>query len=374
MKNPTKYEIPINIITPIHIGSIDTFSANEYLFLDDKVHRIDIVNFFNSSLNNRNKEKFIKLIQDENFKLSDLKYIDVDLLKSFSKYYLIDKCSEFAKDNNVQIECAVKSQNKLYIPGSSIKGAIKTALLYNCIKFNQVPDIINKVLFHDYGSIINDYFISSHENSTIFNNILRFLQIEDSSNFDDAPHLHEVIHWYVDTEKEKMFYKKFLTRYLETIPESTLKTTIRMNYKKKFFEDLNFSESMEKILDVNIISESLFLFADDLINFEIDFFSEFNRYDLVEFYEELMKYNHYNKPLILLGGANGVVSKNIYLKIYEYDKQNDTHFSENYAKLLFDFDDDLKFPKSRRFTYKNSEPLGWAQLDFSSYIKCRRKK
>ena len=111
MKNPTKYEIPINIITPIHIGSIDTFSANEYLFLDDKVHRIDIVNFFNSSLNNRNKEKFIKLIQDENFKLSDLKYIDVDLLKSFSKYYLIDKCSEFAKDNNVQIECAVSGYN-----------------------------------------------------------------------------------------------------------------------------------------------------------------------------------------------------------------------------------------------------------------------
>ena len=27
MKNPTKYEIPINIITPIHIGSIDTFSV-----------------------------------------------------------------------------------------------------------------------------------------------------------------------------------------------------------------------------------------------------------------------------------------------------------------------------------------------------------
>ena len=156
---------------------------------------------------------------------------------------------------------------------------------------------------------------------------------------------------------------------METIPESnTLQTTITMNYDKDFFEEFNFSEDTEELLNINKISESLFSFADDLIDFEINFFSKFQRYDLVKFYEELMEYNYYNKPLIMLGGVNGIYRKNIYLKIYEYDQLNGTHYSENYAQILFEKSDEKIFPKSRKLTFSDSKPLGWAQLDFSSYI------
>ena len=363
-----KYKIPINILSPIHIGSIDSFNANEYLFIDDKVYRINIVKFFNS-LNNKNKEKFIKLIQDENFSLSDLEYIDVELLKSFSRYDLINRCSDYPVYNNVQVECAIKSQNKLYIPGSSIKGAIKMALLYNSIQYNQIPDLIDKVFFNNYHTFINKFFSSPVEDATIFYNILRFLQIEDSSNFDNISHLHQLENWYADIDGKFMFPKKYETRYLETIPESnSLQTVISTNYDKNFYQELNFSEDTERLLNINTISESLFSFADDLITFEINFFSKFQRDDLVKFYEELMEQNDYNKPLILLGGANGVYSNTIYLKIYEYDQKNNTHYSENLAQLLFDRADELLFPKSRKITYSESKPLGWAQLDFSSYI------
>lgn len=363
----SKYNIPINILTPIHIGSIDTFNANEYLFLNDEVYRINIRNFYDS-LNTRNKEKFIKLIQDENFALSDLEYIDTELLKSFSRYCLINKCSPHANNNNLQVECGVKSQNKLYIPGSSIKGSIKTALFFNEIQLNQVPDINNKILFNEYKNIMHDYFKSSLEDSSIFDSILRFLQIEDSSTFDDVPHLHEVKSWYYDKKKKRMTPKHNETRYLETIPESTLQTTITVNYDKNFFQELNFNEEKEELLNIKKISKYLFSFADDLIDFEINFFSEYDRYDLVKFYEELMEYNYCNKPLILLGGANGICGKTIFLKIYKYDKRNNTHYSDNYVHLLFGKEGDSLFPKSRKLTYINSEPLGWAQLDFSSYF------
>lgn len=369
MRGCFKYKIPINILSPIHIGSIDTFNANEYLFLGDNVYRINILNFFNS-LNNKNKEKFIKRIQDENFSLSDLKYIDVDILKSFSRYSLINRCSDFPVNNNVQVECSIKSQNKLYIPGSSIKGAIRMALLYNSIQFDQIPELIDKVLFNNYHHFINEFFTSSRKDATIFYNILRFLQIEDSSNFNNTPHLHQVESWYADKDREFMFRKKYETRYLETIPESnTLQTVISTNYDKYFYHELNFNKDTEKLLNLDVISESLFSFADDLINFEIEFFSKLKKYDLVKFYKEkLMENNYYNKPLICLGGANGIYTKTIYLKIYEYDKKNNTHYSENFAQLLFERADELLFPKSRKITYSNSKPLGWAQLDFSNYL------
>lgn len=368
MQEYSKFIIPINILSPIHIGSIDSFYANEYLFINDKVYRINILNFFDS-LDNRNKEKFIKRVQDEDFSLSNLKYIDVDLLKSFSRYYLINRCSNFPVHNNVQVECAIKSQKKLYIPGSSIKGAIKTALLYNAIQFNQIPELIDKVFFMKYHRFINEYFTSSLDDATIFYNILRFLQIEDSSNFDSDPHLHQVESWYANIDKNFMFTKKHETRYLETIPESnTLQTVISINYDKNFYHELNFNEDTEKLLNINKISESLFSFADDLINFEINFFSKFQRDDLVNFYKKLMEHNYHNKPLILLGGANGAYAKTIYLKIYEYDQMNNTHYSENYVQLLFERSNELIFPKSRKLTLENHKPLGWAQLDFSNYI------
>lgn len=362
-----KYQIPINILTPIHIGSNDTFSANEYLFLGDNVYRINIVNYFNSEFNRKNQDKLIKRIQDENFSLSKLEYVDVDLLKSFSKYCLVNKCSSYPEKHNIQIECAIKSQNKLYIPGSSIKGAIKTALFYNAIKLNEISDINNRLPFNSSYSIMRDYFKPS-ENSR-YNEILRFLQIEDSSNFDNIPHLHEVKGWHTEKYEKKLSTKGYDTRYLETIPESnTLQTVITTNYDKFFFKELNFNEEMENLLNINKISESLFSLADDIINFEIEFYSDFHKNDLVEFYEELMEYNYYDKPLISLGGASGILAKNIYLKFYEYDKRNNKSYSDNYIRLLLKDVDDSLFPKSRNLTLENNKPLGWAQLDFSSYI------
>ncbi len=363
-----KYKIPINILSPIHIGSKDTFYANEYLFLDDEVYRINVVNFFNSSLSRKNQEKLIKLIQNEDFSLAKLKSIDVDLLKSYSKYHLINKCSSYPVKNNVQIECAIKSQNKFFIPGSSIKGAIKTALFYNAFQLNEIPDLINKVLYDDYHSIIHEYFRPLEENPSRFNNILRFLHIEDSSDFEGLPHLHEVQSWKTHKIEKRLIINRYTTRYLETIPESnTLQTVMTINYDDRFFQELNFNKDHEELLTLENISESLFNLADDLIDYQIKFFSEFHHTDLVEFYKELMEYNFYNKPLIILGGASGLYAKNIYLKIHDYDKKNNTHYSENYAQLLFKNVKDPVFPKTRNITLTN-QPLGWAQLDFSSYI------
>lgn len=363
-----KYKIPINILSPIHIGSNNSYTANEYLFVDDKVYRINIVDFYNS-LNDRNKEKFINLIQGDNFSLSDLEYIDEDLLKTFSRYYLISKCNKYPIYNNVEVESAIKSFNQLYIPGSSIKGAIKTALLYEAIHLDQVPILIDKILFNNYHRFINDFFTSSLEDATIFYNILRFLQIDDSSNFNNDSHLHQAVNWHAEIKQKKMYRKGAQTRYVETIPElNTLNTVMTINYDKDFFQELNFNDETEKLLTIKKISESLFSFAKDFINFETKFFSKFQMDDAVKFYEKLKKINDYNKPLIILGGLNGVFAKTIYLKAYKYDQKNNTHFSENYVQLLFGRADDGIFPKSRYLTHSNSKPFGWAQLDFSKYI------
>lgn len=369
MDNFNKFEVPINILTPVYIGTGETYISKEYFYSDDLVFRMNMSELFNS-WDIESQKKFISNIHEDHFSLNDME-IDRDSLNTFSKYSMINNILNKPKFYN-EFECATKSSNKLYIPGSSIKGSIKNALLFNSIQTNEIPNMVSKISNYSYGNILDSYFSLDFLEHPAQSSILRFLQISDTNVYEGKPHLHEIIQLSISKGKyPKLIEQKMGKRYVETIPKLTksnlLKISITTDYNNKVFSKLNYDESIKNLLNINKIAESLALFADIVIEYEIEFFSKYHNDDLVNFYENLIKYNYFNKPLILLGSGTGVHTKTIFLKIKEYDNENGTNLSKIFSKKLFGSKNNV-FPKSRKIINKLNQPLGWAQLDLSDYI------
>ena len=136
-------KVNIKVKSPVHIGSGDKYGASEYIKgkgkfnkkIVDTIKRIDVSQYF-LSLNDDDKDKFVKNLSVKSF---NLKSIDSNL-NNFKKYTAINKCNELKY--NKEIFESIKTLNQLYIPGSSIKGAIKTAIFYHSLDFDDINNII----------------------------------------------------------------------------------------------------------------------------------------------------------------------------------------------------------------------------------------
>ncbi|MBP8992079.1 MAG: type III-A CRISPR-associated RAMP protein Csm5 [Spirochaetes bacterium] len=147
-----KYKIRLRPITFIHIGSGTTIDSLEYTFISSEFYRININQYAERIRGNYQKE-FVDLI--ENLTKSDYKNARKEFINSLNenvKYlkknnkgkgiisYIEDVCEDFGEiynksldniENQMLIEEMVRSpsSNMPYIPGSSLKGAIRTAIL-----------------------------------------------------------------------------------------------------------------------------------------------------------------------------------------------------------------------------------------------------
>ena len=125
----------ISILTPVHISSGNKNAC--FLYHPDKndhfnCYRIeDLLQFIPpqkllelqpDNASNNGKKDIIKLFNN---------YINYNQLKP--QYFLFYKFKPFSKDVTEQ----VKSLNKPYIPGSSIKGAIMNAIIFNLLNDNK---------------------------------------------------------------------------------------------------------------------------------------------------------------------------------------------------------------------------------------------
>lgn len=151
MKVFKKYKFTITALSPIHIGTGDELMPFEYVIKDDMLYFIDLVAMLaNLPANLRNK-------YDYAVNQSNLIYIrqfirnNVDL-KRFSKLSVpvCEKLSELYEknlnnsDNQLMVNSFIRrlDSNDAIIPGSSIKGAIRTAVVsdFTQTRYNEKND------------------------------------------------------------------------------------------------------------------------------------------------------------------------------------------------------------------------------------------
>lgn len=138
------YKIKLKTIGPIFIGSGAKLSKKEYIYnpfdKEKKVVIPDFIKMYKDIKANRHEKEFQKFIMSENkdlYKwLKDYKYDEKDYSK-WTKYVLDCGDAILKKGETIEVLSFVKdSYNLPYVPGSSLKGMLRTILLENDILKN----------------------------------------------------------------------------------------------------------------------------------------------------------------------------------------------------------------------------------------------
>jgi len=132
-----RYKLTCDILTPIHIGSGDEISPFDYVVVEEDgcFYRLNQRSFFRS-LSEQQREKFdaipaedllkIRAFIVENFVPDKHASYEARMLETFQEEYL-SKIGDI--NNQLLIHTFTGAESNHFIPGSSIKGAIRTAVL-----------------------------------------------------------------------------------------------------------------------------------------------------------------------------------------------------------------------------------------------------
>lgn len=249
------YDLRLTTLSPIHIGSGKSYSCCEFVPAKAKskgqivkiIKRVNLTNYY-SSLSDDRKDTFLASLTNSNF---ELKQFDKKIKKDFVRYQCIDN-SRVDFINEVQEH--IKTSDKLYIPGSSIKGAIRTAIFYDLLTEEDMDKIgrdissnrrNNSFLSND---LLKKHFTSGFGNDAQYN-IFRFMQVADTTTT-NLPRIEQVLAvMATDDRRKNQFYSrhgKVVKSYLETIgANKNLTICIDVNFKNNL---LNFNQYSEQEL------------------------------------------------------------------------------------------------------------------------------
>nr|WP_295722793.1 type III-A CRISPR-associated RAMP protein Csm5 [uncultured Methanobrevibacter sp.] len=261
----------------------------------------------------------------------------------------------------------MKTNDKFFIPGSSLKGAIRTSLLYNLINADDIPEDIVQKRSGKYrikrgacDNFINKIFSAPKGNSAQ-NSIMRFLQISDSTvaKFPHVYDLKTIKAKPTGTFEDHGRNGRVIKTYVETIGRKTsLKFSLNNTVNDDVLNRIGI-EDKKYLISLKNIKESIYNFSNDIIDHEIEFYEEYDRPSIKKTYEKLSKWNKLDKPLIKLGSGSGLLATSIALKIKNEDIQRFEEIRQSFRRSY-----EYEFPKSRKIT-STDLPLGWVQLSFA---------
>ena len=272
------FNCTVKTITPVFIGNGRSYFANEFVTgranykgeKNDIIKRINVIEYY-KDLSDDKKDKFIENLSNPNFKLEQY---DSKVKTKYRRYNGLCKFPLTDKNGykNIPNEIAevIKTNDKLFIPGSSIKGAIRTGLLYNLINADDIPRNIiknNKGKYYidkkrEYKNFINKIFSAPKGNSAQ-KSIMRFLQISDSSvvNFPQIYDLKTIKAKPTGTFEDHGRNGRVIKTYAETIGKSTsLKFSLNNSLNDDVLKRIGI-EDKKYLISLKNIKESLYNFS-----------------------------------------------------------------------------------------------------------------
>lgn len=184
----------ITAFTPVHVGTGETYSSHDFVYAKGKqrrtsfVVRIDMKKLFHA-LDSDQKERYIHQMRSaDDFQLNKF-FRDEKikhLLKDTERYGSVDRAGlQDAAKPEVR-EC-IKTADVPYLPGSSIKGAVRTALLWRYAS-EHTPEVCNQLgreLENRTGKkfVLKRYtdnlFTYKGENYSALYDVMKFVLISD---------------------------------------------------------------------------------------------------------------------------------------------------------------------------------------------------
>jgi len=302
------YKLKCNVLTPIHIGDGTEIYPYEYV-IKDKFYKISLEDFI-LNLQPEKQNEVINLIEKDVIGLRQFLQKNFDPTKHKFEYSIeasqrikmVYETKIHNELNQLLISPFIRTSNKPYIPGSSLKGAIRTAVVANFFqkqnsKFKSEPEILqycdeNKKidLTRDpfRGIKITDAILA--ENSTIIEEITTITKTGE-----------------IKTNREVVY------------PEVQFCSELRLDD-----ELYNLYEKMKLKFDIETISKSCNNFyKETLIKYENKYFHDRNKPEVKKIYEQIYSIRLDNNSFLLRigwGSGKNSVSLNLKLQKPEYIK------------------------------------------------------
>lgn len=383
-----KQKFKLETITPVHIGSGETLNQIDGYYTNDRWYRIDLdkvlahpntnINALTSEMSKRDF-RWIDYFSRHNMDAADL-----------STYSLL--CSQ--NPETTEIREAIKSvANRSYIPGSSIKGAIRTTLLSDLINSDENDKLKNDSLRHLNTEIDNgppprrrqEYPARKIENLAFGNDpnhdLLRALQISDTEPVASDTVAIETA-WTVTLNQNNQLVQKIEgnTEYKNCIEVIQGGQSLTFTLK---IDDFLFREREKKILKFSKVKEKMLRKFADVCQFESEihmeneqlFFQEYSFTEIANLYDKLLNLNNALTDgafMLQIGWGTGYHANTVTSSFTEgEDAPVDMMALRERYRLGRSRSnqrqpyDSREFPKTRRILYRGKTPkapLGWVKI------------
>ena len=364
----------LEVLSPLHIGNGNTLGLIDFIVMKDRFVRINF-----DKLADYCYEADIDLaegVEDRRFKVRHGKE-EIFSIEKFVEFYGIDynEFTEYTiplnieartRETKIEVKEYIKDgMGRAYIPGSSIKGAIRTALLWSVLDEEEIKKYCDELM---RGGKINAKRACKRLEEKIFGNvahedILRVVRISDT---------------------EPLAVKELNVSEIKILgnpsPIPTYVENLRIGAKTK----------LDIRVDKNLLSEEIFVknVLRDYINpgdilrvcrsFSMEYVKKQGSYRSYnagtrQFYRELnntINELRENEAMLNLGWGGGWYGKTIGLKVENYQEftANPRDFNRFKRTLRYKLKLGkrgkgfvLNFPKTRRVTI-DEIPLGWVKV------------
>lgn len=373
MKEKKSQEYSFTIRTPVHIGTGERLGRMDFII---QGNRCVIVDFDRVLSEIEGNPEILNEFEDERVIISDLLSKHKIAPAKVQKYSLPNPGN--IRPSNIQEMIKTGMGNPL-LPGTSIKGAIRTVLLWHLIQENdpkRTSGILKKIL----GSTVKkeqaddelDHFFFGHDPN---HDLLRGLQVGDVEfKLSNLALLESKVLSLTGNNGfgwKKMGKQGFNTpdppkatsTYCESLSPGT-KSVGRVKVENFLFDnhmaesELGFSGRKELLVN---LSEKCNQYVKALIADEIDFFKSCNMKEMVNFYNALQEEIPEDNGAFLLhlgwgSGWRGMTGN--------YLSEADVIDFRN--KFMMGKKSSPVFPKTRKIIFENGEPkytLGWVRIE-----------
>ncbi len=124
------FTVTLKTLTPVHIGSGDTINKLDYFIEGDRFHRVNMDSLFADPEFAALRDKFLESAPGGQ---PIDRLVPEDLLQRHI-LYTIPIHPSARNTNQIEVRLFIKSAGRVYIPGSSLKGAILSALCWDVLK------------------------------------------------------------------------------------------------------------------------------------------------------------------------------------------------------------------------------------------------
>jgi CRISPR-associated protein Csm5 len=358
--------IKIQTLTPVHIGNGTELQGNtEYLYFDkENVIAVLDAEKVLAILHEDNISHWVSSIEKGESIMPLLKQRKPDLIAEDVALKIIPLSIETKKPIRQQMQTANK---QALLPGSSLKGAIRTAVFAKALMEKETyatdrrnlgtPDSRGGFRWSD--SPLSKILLGSDPNHDIF----RLLQVGDAGFTKTEVYQTDVINKYGNSWR----IKNEITQFVEAIPKGE-ETIFRLNYNNtlKMRSQSLFNDNASK-LELKTLLPLINAHTKRLVDDEIKYWDgkEGNPDALGNYVEEMQSIASHinsctqNECVLRLGWGTGFRS----MTGDWHGVMTDDDYYPLIQSLRRGYPEDLIFPKTTRFL-KDGVPLGFVKMSF----------